>query len=192
VKRISFQTALLFAPLAYALHHIEEHVLFNFRAWRLRHFADNNQLSTEAVFCILTAITLVYLILHAVTRSRASAQAAILFLMATQLQNAIYHVGGTLYWRDWSPGTVTAVALYVPVSALVLAKGLEEGWITRVSGLVLFLLGGALFWSFEMLGPPIMLPVLLLTWGWVAYDFFRGRSQGASRGAAQRVSSTSS
>jgi len=31
MNRITFQTSLLFAPLAYALHHIEEHTFFNFR-----------------------------------------------------------------------------------------------------------------------------------------------------------------
>jgi len=52
LSRISFQTALLFAPLAYAFHHIEEHIFFNFRVWRLKYFPDNNHLTTETVFCI--------------------------------------------------------------------------------------------------------------------------------------------
>jgi hypothetical protein len=170
MKRLNFSVALLFAPLAYALHHIEEHVLFHFREWRLKYFADNNPLSTEAVFCILTAITLIYLILHALSRTRASAQSAILFLMATQLHNAFFHVGGTLYFNDWSPGTITAVLLYLPVSATVLVTARREEWITRKSGTVLFLLGGGLFWAFEAFGPKPMVAVILATWIWVVLD----------------------
>lgn len=173
MSRLNFSAALLFAPLAYALHHIEEHVLFHFREWRLKYFADKNPLSTEAVFCILTAITLIYLILHALTRTRASAQSALLFLMATQLHNAFFHIGGTLYFNDWSPGTVTAVLLYLPVSAMVLLTAFRDGWINRVSGASLIVLGGVLFWSFEAIGPKLLPVVVLTTWGWIFYDFRR-------------------
>ena len=66
MKELTFKTALLFAPLAYAIHHFEEHMIFNFRDWRLQYFSDNNPLTTETVFVILTTITLVYIILHAI------------------------------------------------------------------------------------------------------------------------------
>jgi hypothetical protein len=176
MTRISFQTSLLFAPLAYAIHHIEEHILFNFRGWRLKYFANNNPIPTEAVVCILMAITLTYLSLHAVAQNKASAQSAILFLMATQLHNLLFHVGGTITFRDFSPGTITAVLLYLPVNVLILRKASAEAWIAWRSGLVLFLLGGAIFWLWELVSPIAGLVSLLCTWAWIAQAVFTGRS----------------
>jgi hypothetical protein len=45
----------LLAPLAYPIHHGEKHLIFDFRAWRLRYFVDSNALSTEAVLAIDTS-----------------------------------------------------------------------------------------------------------------------------------------
>lgn len=180
MPRLKFQTALLLAPLAYALHHIEEHIVFNFREWRLKYFPDNNHLSTEAVLAILMAITMVYLLLHAIRQTRTSAAMAVLFLMATQVHNALYHLGGTLLFRDFSPGLVTAIVLYAPINVLVVRAALQDGWINMRQAALLFIGGGVLFWSFEFLGPP----VLLLTTGatWLAI-IVSGRNSSAQEGA---------
>ena len=84
MEKIDFKISLLFAPLAYALHHIEEHVFFNFREWRLTYFPNNNPLSTETVLSVLMAITLLYIIYHHGASSKASAEGILFFLMATQ------------------------------------------------------------------------------------------------------------
>lgn len=94
-----FQISLLLAPLAYAIHHGEEHMLFNFREWRLRYFRDTNALSTEALLVILTGVTLVYILLFFVSRTHVSAWMAILFLMASQVHNAIFHISGTVAFQ---------------------------------------------------------------------------------------------
>jgi hypothetical protein len=167
MNRITFQTSLLFAPLAYALHHIEEHIFFNFRAWRTTYYPDNNQIPTEAVVCLLMAVTLVYLILHSTRRSRASALSIVIFLMATQVHNLLFHVGGTIVFRDFSPGTITALLLYLPVNIVILRKASEEEWINWKSGVILFLLGGAWFWAFEAFGPPVFILAVLATWIWI-------------------------
>jgi len=175
MKKITFQTSLLFAPLAYAVHHFEEHLIFNFRAWRLLYFPDSNPLTTEAVFVILTAITLVYIILHAVFENRASAQSAVLFLMATQVNNVIFHAGGTVVFQTFSPGLITGLLVYLPVNALIVVKALREGWVTRRSLTVLFFLGAVLFWSFEKYGPAPMAAVLAATYGWITCEAIRNR-----------------
>jgi len=165
--RLPFQTSLLLAPLAYAIHHGEEHLIFNFRAWRLRYFADNNALSTEAVLVILVSVSMVYLLLHATVRNRVSAWMAIVFLMATQVHNAIFHLGGTLVFRDFSPGLITAMLLYVPVNVLIIRSALAEGWVSGKILWILFVAGGALFWGFEVIGPPVLLVGVTVTWLWV-------------------------
>lgn len=164
--RLPFNTALLLAPLAYAIHHGEEHLAFNFRAWRLKYFPDNNALSTEAVLVVLISVGLIYLLLHATIRTRVSAWVVITFLMATQVHNALFHLGGTLWFSDFSPGLITALTLYLPVNWLIARAALAEGLVTLRQLAVLFVAGGMLFWAFELIGPPVLLVATLATWGW--------------------------
>lgn len=164
--RLPFNAALLLAPLAYAIHHGEEHLAFNFRAWRLKYFPDNNALSTEAVLVVLISVGLIYLLLHATIRTRISAWIAIMFLMATQVHNALFHLGGTLWFSDFSPGLITALTLYLPVNWLICRAALAEGLVTARQLAVLFVAGGVLFWAFELVGPPVLLIATLTTWGW--------------------------
>lgn len=176
MPRLPFQAALLLAPLAYVIHHAEEHLVFNFRAWRLRYLPATNALSTEAVLLVLVGITLVYLLLHALTRTRVSAWMALLFLMATQVHNTIFHLGATLVFRDFSPGLVTALALYVPVNLVIVRAARAEGLVTGRQLALLFVGGGALFWTFEFVGAALLPVAALATWGWVVGDAWRGRA----------------
>lgn len=166
MPRLPFNTALLLAPLSYAIHHGEEHLAFNFRAWRLQYFPDNNALTTEAVLVVLMSISLVYLLLHATIRSRVSAWVAITFLMATQVHNALFHLGGTIWFNDFSPGLITAMALYLPANWLIARAALGEGLVTPRQLAILFVAGGGLFWAFELIGPPVLLVATLATWLW--------------------------
>jgi hypothetical protein len=109
--RLPFRTSLLLAPLAYAIHHGEEHLIFNFRAWRLRYFADNNALSTEAVLVILVSVSMVYLLLHATIRNRVSAWTAL----------AEGWVSGRTLWIRFVTGAMElagAVGLLIPATHL--------------------------------------------------------------------------
>lgn len=174
MPRLPFSTALLLSPLAYAIHHAEEHLVFNFRAWRLKYFPDNNALSTEAVLVILTVVGLVYILLHATVRTRVSAWVALLFLMATQVHNAFFHIGGTLAFSDFSPGLITAIALYLPVNWVIARTALAEGLVTPRQLGALFVGGGALFWAFEYAGPVVLLAAVPVTWAWALASGRRG------------------
>ena len=173
MNKITFKISLLFAPLAYAFHHCEESIIFNFRAWRSLYFPDNKLPSTELMIVILMAISLVYIILHFIVQNRASAQSVIIFLMATQVNNMIFHTGGTIVFQDFSPGLITATLLYMPVNIFISQKALQEGWVSKRSLIVLFLLGGILFWLFEQFGPFPMVIVLLTSYLWITYETFR-------------------
>jgi len=173
MNKITFKISLLFAPLAYAFHHYEESIIFNFRAWRSLYFPDNKLPSTELMLVILMAISLVYIILHFIVQNRASAQSVIKFLMATQVNNMIFHTGGTIVFQDFSPGLITAILLYIPVNIIIAQKALQEGWISKRSLTVLFLLGGLLFWLFEQFGPFPMVTVLLTSYLWITYETIR-------------------
>lgn len=166
MKRLSFEQSLILAPLAYAIHHSEEHLLMNFRAWRLQYFPDNNGLSTEGVLAVLIGVTLVYIFLHAILKTRISAWMVLLFLMATQVHNIIFHLGSTIVFSDFSPGLVTAIALYLPVNFLIVRAALNEALVTKNQLAVLFVSGGALFWAFEFFGPVVLLVATVISWLW--------------------------
>ncbi len=173
MNKITFKISLLFAPLAYAAHHFEEMIIFNFREWRSLYFADSNPLSSEAVFVILTAITLIYIILHYIFENRATAMSIILFFMATQVNNILFHAGGTLVFGHFSPGLITALLLYLPVNVIICMKALKEGWVSPVSLVILFVAGGALFWLFEQFGPFPMIGFLTATYIWTGVEAVR-------------------
>jgi hypothetical protein len=170
MNKIAFPISLLFAPLAYAIHLLEENFIFDFRAWRLQYFADSNALSTEVIFVILTAITLTGIIIHMIVENRASAQAIILFIMATQVHNVIFHTGGTIYFKDFSPGLITALLIYIPMNVLIVYTAHKEDWVSNQSLIFLFIFGGIAFWLFERFGPIIIMVVLTSTYAWVAYE----------------------
>ncbi|MEP0067817.1 HXXEE domain-containing protein [Pyruvatibacter sp.] len=164
MTRLSFNTALLFAPLAYALHHIEENVILDFRVWRLTYFADNNALTTEAVLSILMAITFVYLIIHALLANRISAAFVLIFLMSSQVHNVLFHLVGSVVFWHYSPGLATALLLYVPVNVLIARFALKEGIATWPQLALYFLIGGATFWAFEVFGPVVLFGGVLTGW----------------------------
>ncbi len=168
-----FHTTLLLAPLAYAIHHTEENLIFDFRVWRLRYFADNNALSTEAVFVLLTAITLIYILMATTLRTRAAGWVMIIFLMASQVVNTVFHLGGTLVFQDFSPGLITALLVYVPVNVLILRAALRDGVASPLQLWAFFAAGGALFASFEVFGPITLLLFVLISWVWIIASAYK-------------------
>ena len=56
-----FKNLIILGPLIYAIHHFEEHIIFNFREWRLKYFSDNNEISTEAILIILSSLLLIFI-----------------------------------------------------------------------------------------------------------------------------------
>ena len=74
-----FKNLIVLGPLIYALHHFEEHVIFNFRDWRLAYFADNNPIPTEEVLIRLIALLLIFVFVHLIKNNRGSAHIVLFF-----------------------------------------------------------------------------------------------------------------
>ena len=152
-----FKNLILLAPLAYLIHHFEEHIVFNFREWRLKYFLDNNSLSTEEVLIRLTVLLLIIIIVHIVKKNRGSAHVVMFFLMTTQVVNALFHIFFSLYFFDFSPGTITAVALYIPANYLIFRAAFEEGYLkSNTEFLLLFAAATLTFMLFELIGPQVI------------------------------------
>ena len=149
-----FKNLIILGPLIYAIHHFEEHIIFNFIEWKLQYFQHSAvALSTEVILSILTCILVLFALLHLVKNNRASAQVILFILFAIQVVNAFYHI----FFSDFSPGTVTAALLYLPVNFLIVQAAFKEGLLKSYFeyGCIAFL-GTATFVLFEIFGPIII------------------------------------
>ena len=164
-----FRNLIVLGPLIYLIHHFEEHIIFNFREWRLSYFADNNALSTEEVLIRLAVVLLIAIFIHLIKQNKPSAHILLFFLMTTQVVNACFHVFFSFYFQDFSPGAITGVLLYLPVNYLIFKAALREGYLNSMKEIIgLFIIGASTFALFEMLGPIVMLGAVLLS---VVYYF---------------------
>ena len=158
-----FKNLIVLGPLIYAIHHFEEHVIFNFREWRLSYFSDNNSITTEAILIILISQLLIFIFLHLIKNNRGSAHIVLFFLMTTQVINAFFRLFFSFYFNDFSPGAITAVLLYLPVNYFIIKAAFRDGYIkSYVELLILFLSGIATFTLFEMIGPKVLGYALIL------------------------------
>lgn len=158
-----FKNLIVLAPLIYALHHFEEMIIFNFRDWRLRYFSDNNSVSTEGILCILISLLLIFVYIHLIKKNRASAHIIIFFLITAQVANAFFHIFFSIYYQDFSPGTITAVIFYLPINYFIVRAAFNEGFLkNRLELGVLVFLGVMTFIMFEMIGP-VVIPISILS-----------------------------
>ena len=158
-----FKNLIVLGPLIYALHHFEEHVIFNFREWRLRYFLDNNTLSTEEVLIRLISLLLIVTFIHLIKNNRGSAHIVLFFLMTTQVVNAFFHIFFSCYYSDFSPGAITGLLLYLPVNYLIFKAAFIEGYLRSYFELILLLIAGSVtFALFELLGPKVIAYTILL------------------------------
>lgn len=158
-----FKNLIVLGPLIYAIHHFEEHVIFNFREWRLRYFLDNNTLSTEEVLIRLISLLLIVTFIHLIKNNRGSAHIVLFFLMTTQVVNAFFHIFFSFYYSDFSPGAITGLLLYLPVNYLIFKAAFIEGYLRSHFELILLLIAGSVtFALFELLGPKVIAYTILL------------------------------
>jgi hypothetical protein len=170
-----FKNLIVLGPLIYAIHHFEEHIIFNFIEWKLQYFQHSAAaLSTEAILSILTCILVIFALLHLVKNNRASALVILFMLFATQVINAFYHIFFSFYFSDFSPGTVTAAILYLPVNFLIMQAAFKEGYLKSYFeyGCIAFL-GTTTFILFEIFGPGII--GLAIIFSLMYYFYFNKR-----------------
>ena len=158
-----FSNLIVLSPLIYLVHHFEEHIIFNFKEWRLSYFLDNNPLSSEEMLIRLAAFLLIIIFVHQIKQNRASALLVLYFVMTTQVVNAVFHIFFSFYFADFSPGAITGVLLYLPVNYLIYKAAMNEGYIKHnLEILILFILGATTFALFEAFGPTVTAVSILL------------------------------
>jgi uncharacterized protein with HXXEE motif len=103
---------------ALTLHVAEE--LAGFPDWATRHFG-----TTSPAFFVLSHLPLLAAVLYVVHRtSRPSAGIRwvwlLLVVQSALAANGVFHLVATLWFREYSPGLLTGIVLYTPVSVYLL------------------------------------------------------------------------
>ena len=159
-----FKNLIVLGPLIYAIHHFEEHIIFNFREWRLSYFPDNNPSSTEEILIRLISLLLIVVFVHLIKNNKGSAHLVLFFLMTTQVVNALFHIFFSFYYYDFSPGAITATLLYLPINFLIIRAAFEENFLKSYLELfMLFVMGMTTFTLFELIGPEIIKYTVILS-----------------------------
>jgi Protein of unknown function with HXXEE motif len=109
---------------ALVFHVVEE--LPSFPQWATQHFG-----TTSTGYFVLSHVPLFAAVLYIVYRaSRSMADVMwVWLLMAVQCAlaaNGIFHLLATLWFREYSPGVVTSVAVYAPVTAYLLPRAAQR------------------------------------------------------------------
>ena len=174
-----FKNLIVLGPLIYAIHHFEEHIIFNFIEWKLQYFQHSAAaLSTEAILSILTCILVTFALLHLVKNNRASAHVILFMLFAIQVINAFYHIFFSFYFSDFSPGAITSVLLYLPVNILIVQAAFKEGYLKSYFefGCIAFS-GTTVFILFEIFGPIVIVAAIIFS---LIYFIWSNRQTGIS------------
>lgn len=109
-----------------ALHEVEEWNILN---WEQRNFANlpaktNTSVRTFLVF--LTLFGFLWTALAAWPNNLKFAAYMILALAAGAFLNTLQHLFYTMYFRQYAPGVITSVVLYLPISGYLVAKAIAE------------------------------------------------------------------
>ena len=133
-------------------------MVFNFIEWKLKYFYHSAAaLSTEAILSILVCVLIGFVLLHLVKNNKASAYVILYVLFTIEIINALFHIFFSLYYSDFSPGTITAVLVYLPGNYLIVRAAFQEGYLkSYIEYGYIALLGTTTFVLFEIYGPIII------------------------------------
>jgi hypothetical protein len=109
-----------------------------------------------------------------VKKNRASAHLVLFFLMTTQVVNAFFHIFFSLYYNDFSPGTITGIILYLPINILIISAAFKESFLKSYIELAMIgLFGIATFSLFELFGPIVIGLSIIVSF--LYYTFFKNK-----------------
>ncbi len=112
-------------PAAIFLAHIAEEYR-RFPEWATRHFG-----ATSRAWYVYSHLPLVAASIAICGWAQAAPPRTTWPFLATSLQwilatNALFHLGTTIRFREYSPGVVTGLVLFLPATAYLLARTLRE------------------------------------------------------------------
>ena len=138
----SHSGAIFLICVFYGLHMVEE-FSFGFVQWADRYFGrfDWKQ-NLVGNFAFLVCVTgACYLYYVDPSRYLWAGMSAVMWILA----NAFLHISCTILGREYSPGVVTATALYIPCGIYFLFMSGRRGLLTWENVLLSFLVGAMIF-----------------------------------------------
>ena len=134
---------ILAAPVIFVAHVIEEAPAFVdwFNSLVKTHPINQQMFINVNVWGFF--ITLLVAALFAAARERVTAYIALCWLSAIMLANAIFHIAGTVAFKRYAPGVVTATLLYLPFFSWFLFLTLKRYQLSRLLTAVVIAVGAA-------------------------------------------------
>jgi uncharacterized protein with HXXEE motif len=138
-------TTLFWALLLAAAAHVFEEFVFpgGFKAWYARYRPETATSFTPRFAIGINALLLVGCSLPLLSGPTPQVIALWLTLAAVVAGNAVFHARATLKMREYSPGLVTALFLYVPLAVLGFIHFVRVGEASWGTAIVAALLGGS-------------------------------------------------
>jgi hypothetical protein len=128
-------------PLAYGIHIIEETP--RFVPWAKRYLSAP---STFAQFVLGNVIFMAYVLISVALATFYPGEWTLVLGLSTAawiFSNFLIHASFTLYTGEYSPGVVTASALYAPISVYIYTSVLGSGILSNADILVSIIIGFA-------------------------------------------------
>lgn len=116
-------------PALMAVHNLEEY--FGMEGYARRRHLSASRRQIQIALGLATLLPAVAASLAVRSPARSRRKLAGLALPGLMLANTVSHVGQTLAFRDRSPGTWTALGLYLPFSLYLANQAVRDGHLTR-------------------------------------------------------------
>ena len=136
---MTFRRLVLLAPAAFLLHVFEEAP--RFVAWTRLYPSVFSSTLSNTVFAVTNSVYMLIVVVAVVLCAFRSAVTLGLAVIAFLFSNALFHIAFTVFSGIYSPGTVTAILLYVPLTVGSFYCAYREGLLNGRRALVAVLLG---------------------------------------------------
>lgn len=126
--------------VAFYLHEAEE---WNILRWEQRNFVNlpaKTNVSVRTFLVVFTMFGFLWTALAALPTNPTIAAFVLLPFAAGAFLNALQHLFYTLYFRQYAPGVITSVVLYLPIVGYLTARVIEEHLVPVAYVVVLVLL----------------------------------------------------
>ena len=163
---------LALVPALMTVHNLEEYL--GMERYARRRGLPVGRRQVQIALGLATLLPAVLAVVAAVSPRGSRRKKAGLILPGLMLANAASHAGQTLIFHDRSPGTITALGLYIPFGLWLAERAVDEGYLTPAGRRQVLGLGALL-----------MAPATILVQGlgWLGERLLAGRGRG-TRGEA--------
>lgn len=137
---MSFLTAIWLLPVALVLHEAEE---WNILRWEQRNFVNlpaKTNIGVRTFLVVFTGFGFLWTALAALPNNPTIAAFVFLPFAAGAFLNALQHLFYTMYFRQYAPGVITSVVLYLPIVGYLTARAIEDNLVPVAYVVVLVIL----------------------------------------------------